>query len=319
MSQPILKSRTVLVLGAGASCPYGFPSGFALRKLILEGLYAENSALFTFLRDNITGPNGIRAFRDEFAASQMYSIDAFLAQRPQFIDLGKTAIAAVLVQHERVDKLRGAEQDHWYQYLWNQIAVSPEALRSANLSIITFNYDRSLEYFLFDAIRATFHLTSPEAAETLLRIQIFHVYGMLGAPHFLSNEGRPYSHELDATSIGIASAGIRVIPEQRDEGDQTLHFVFSELQQAQQICFLGFGYDRLNLRRLRMTEIAKRDPTGGFPTHGKAILGTIYGLAKAEIIRVNRICGNGPDYVASMRCEEFLRNFGCLELSDEYD
>jgi hypothetical protein len=171
---------TVLVLGAGASRPYGFPTGYELRQRICNELKDSSTRLSTQLCELVAPPDQIRQFRDEFERSQIYSIDRFLGNRPQWANIGKAAIAVVLAGHEILHSLFAVREDHWYQYLWNQIATSWDALASTNLSFITFNYDRSLEYFLLEAMKHSFGKSQGECIAQLATIPITHVYGMIG-------------------------------------------------------------------------------------------------------------------------------------------
>lgn len=102
-----------LVLGAGASHPMGYPVGAGLRSKILDlgivdrqsfaipaGLYHEDGLLQIFV--------------DSFRRSQMFSIDAFLARRPEFSEIGKRSIAALLLEVEDEQRLLNTERrDHW--------------------------------------------------------------------------------------------------------------------------------------------------------------------------------------------------------------
>ena len=65
------------------------------------------------------------------------------------------------------------------------------------LSVITFNYDRSLEAFFFRALQNLFGLP-PDAAEDRRRmIKIIHVYGDLGEDLMGGGLERGYQPELE--------------------------------------------------------------------------------------------------------------------------
>lgn len=306
----MIQTRTTLILGAGSSKPYGFPSGRELRDQICSGLADETSPAFVQLINNFAGPATIRKFREAFERSQMYSIDAFLARRSEFTDVGKAVIASFLMRNEEMNNLSSTKDDHWYQYLWNQLAESWDSLRQEFLAIVTFNYDRSLEYFLLEAMQSSFGKSESDCVNQLLQIPIFHVYGSLGEPAFLASSGRPYEPTITKSTLATAMSGIRVIPEQRQH-DETFERAIDLLKKSSVICFLGFGYDRLNMNRLRFDEIAKRDE-GGNPVHGRRICGTVLGMKSAEIAWAIRKCGSNARYFDELRCEEFLRTHGIL-------
>ena len=107
------RPKTVFILGAGASWPYGFPTGLELRRAILRNL-ANNTPPFKMLVDAGCNPDNIRAFHRAFRGSQQDSVDAFMTwaarQRTSFVEIGRMAIAQVLIQRELEDWLL-AEND----------------------------------------------------------------------------------------------------------------------------------------------------------------------------------------------------------------
>src|SRR5207245_416239 len=97
------------------------------------------------------------------------------------IDFGKFVIVAVIADAERRASPPRTTSDHWYAYLWDHLSDGSRDDFSTNcLKIITFNYDRSLEYFLREAIHVNYRM-SLEEAERLRQsvIRIIHVYGAL--------------------------------------------------------------------------------------------------------------------------------------------
>lgn len=195
---------TTLVLGAGASKPYGFPLGGKLRDEICEVLNDQDGYYFKLLQAIGFLPGHIKAFRDEFAGSMMNSIDLFLGRRAEFKEVGKAAIALKIARKERhVSTVNPGMEGDWYQYLWNRIAANHpwEDLPRNRLSIVTFNYDRSFEYFMHSVMQKTFGKNSEECAEMLARFEIVHVYGSLGKPTFWDSQGKKYSPDCTPEEI----------------------------------------------------------------------------------------------------------------------
>ena len=160
-------------------------------------------------------------------------MDKFLSYHSRFEAIGKVAIASVLIQCESLENLIPQREgfDHWYQYLWNCLLTDKENFKNNKLIIVTFNYDRSLEQYLFRTILNTFGVTEDEARILLNCIPIIHVYGDLGKLGERSTEkgSRPYHHPADdlafAEEIGIAKERLRIVG-QRTESDvqlSTLH------------------------------------------------------------------------------------------------
>jgi hypothetical protein len=145
----MIKKKTVLVLGAGASMPYGLPSGYELMKEILDGIPSEDSALFRRLRDLGNDPSDIKLFHENLLHSDQPSVDAFLEHWPKFVEMGKQAIAICLIPKESKSQFpfRSIQKgDSWYQYLIGKLSVScPDEFTKNKLAIVTFNYDRSIE------------------------------------------------------------------------------------------------------------------------------------------------------------------------------
>lgn len=249
----MIKRPTVLILGAGASAPFGFPPGRQLSQDICRGLSREATHFFVLLRECGFDANLIAAFRDALELSGRPSVDVFLEHRPEFLELGKTAIAASLIAYEIEDKLLEMK-GNWYGYLFRRLGPSLLGdVAQSRLSVITFNYDRSLDHFLFLALQNAFNLKPHEAVRFLKKIPIVHVYGTLGElPHVGRGGTRPYRRSDPARTVTDALAAkdsIKIVPE-GVEGDVDFGRALQILGEAEVVCFLGFGYLRDNVERL---------------------------------------------------------------------
>ena len=120
----------------------------------------------------------IAEFRNLFFRARHPSIDKFIQyNEDDYGDIGRTNIAAVLLNCENDCWL----SEDWYSQLLSEISPSgPSEIAEGMLSIITFNYDRSFEYFFTTAFEAGFNLSLKEANNLFSRIKIVHVYGKLG-------------------------------------------------------------------------------------------------------------------------------------------
>ncbi len=320
---------TTLVLGAGASSPYLYPLGYELRRELQQPAYL--SELVTVLGH----PDWlVDSFCKQFKLSQKMSIDEFLSSRGEdqvsdqysvkFEEIGKQAIALRLIQRELPENLveEVKNQDHWYRYLWNVIGRSLDGFENSKLKIITFNYDRSLEYYLLNALQHSFGLNVSDAAEYLKKIQILHVYGSLGGLPELavgSTSSRDYRAKVNAQNIQIAAKSIRVIAESRDD-DDVFSNAFRWLQSSKRICFLGFGFDETNVRRLRISQLSAKS------TAGLEMFATTIGMEDAErdrVIDMLRLIKDGRAYAkdsvvnnirlySNSLCEKYLRATGAL-------
>lgn len=141
--------ETVLVLGAGASMPYDFPSGRGLLNLAVA---QDSQDIQRYLEMGIDGAH-VRQFVRALKHSGRQSIDAFLeGTRGEYDNIGKAMITALISEREDRNALfhRG-KNESWYAYLFDELTSrGVERFGENRLRIVTFNYDRSLEFFLVD-------------------------------------------------------------------------------------------------------------------------------------------------------------------------
>lgn len=181
-------------------------------------------------------------------------------------------MAIKLIEHETPDALERTTRQEWYEYLWNQLGTRKEDFLASNLSIITFNYDRSLEYSLYYSLQASFDLNASDAAAYLNNIPITHVYGQLGKPDFLNEDGRPYTPDVTRPSLKKAVSGIEIVFESEKMPIDRAEDIDLALSNAEVVCFLGFGYNKTNVDRLGINKSVK----------GKQFFGTAYRLLPDE-------------------------------------
>jgi hypothetical protein len=152
-------TQTTLILGAGASRPFGFPTAAQLREIIvhrkpkkvediLKDLGAP-SRLWDTAVDHLTRVHHrepLARLQREFFESQTTSIDQFVQQRGNpFNDIARYALAVILLQCEASAYLNR----DWYGILRDAILQNgPKQMPNDRLQIVTFNYDRSLEVYL---------------------------------------------------------------------------------------------------------------------------------------------------------------------------
>jgi len=267
----VISRRTVLILGAGPSIPFGFPSGVGLYKEVLE--QPRNSG-----EEKLLGACGVtyehcELFKQNLRHSGRTSVDAFLETRPDLMRVGKPLMALALIKHEHASALFAPENkgENWYDYLFERMLTRDiDTFGENNVSFITYNYDRSLEMYLGTALKAAYGAPMGEIAKQLSKIRIIHLHGKMGNLPFEDGPNRPYSAELTEESFRIGYGGIKIIHESIDKEPQfeQAHELLSE---AQVVCFLGFGYHETNVNRLRLAKI----PEAGF-------YGTTYGMVDAE-------------------------------------
>jgi hypothetical protein len=263
----MIETPTVFVLGAGASSPYGFPTGAGLRADIIKTIRASDGGPLLQLGFDETD---FRRFTDALEKSATNSVDAFLENRAEFRELGKLAIAWRLIMREQekilydfryrryfpdlYQNVPESFEDEWYSYFVDQLATETtfDKFHKNCITIITFNYDRSFEHFLLNALKERYGKSDDEAAGELRKLAIIHVYGSLGKHPYLGADGLPYSHDITPARLRSAADAIRIIREDETEEIASAHL---QLKNAKKVYFLGFGYNDTNLRRLRLDHL----------------------------------------------------------------
>ena len=254
----MITKPTVLVLGAGASNPYGYPLGGDLLKEVASLL--GNGEWINTLALRGIDKVAIMNFHSELSFSQQPSVNSFLEYRPEFREIGKMAISMTLMACEKSSKLLAITErgKGFYQYLFTLLRATWEEFVENKLSIITFNYDRSLEHYLFTALKYSYGKSDEQVAEVLSSIPIIHVHGSLGPLPWQSSNGRPYSevnfpsYPDEAFKLAeLASKNLLIVSEE-EKSTNEFNRAFDCLKSAKRIYFLGFGYHEPNLKKLKV-------------------------------------------------------------------
>ncbi len=287
----MIDKKTVFVLGAGASCPYGYPSGLQLRKEICLNLKSEYLNYINSSQLNIGAKEDQREnskyFIKTFNDSTTKSIDLFLARNPHLAETGKNIIAYKIFDAEIKSNFRERskypEQD-WYFYLFDKLTDGVIDLKklqkitaNSKVSFITFNYDRSLEQFLYESFQNSFtNVPSHDIVAIINDIEIIHMYGCIAPLDWQDGEkGIAYKPSITESLLNSYSSNIKTIYEQ--DNDSELEDVEELLTDADQIFYLGFGYAEENMDILKVPETINSSVP---------IYGTAFGLSKKEILDI---------------------------------
>lgn len=299
----MIEDYTVFILGAGASIPYNYPSGSKLKETVFSILGSSD----TIRKMESMGfdKEYISAFRRGLKFSATSSVDSFLEHRPEFIDIGKITMAQVLIPIENENTLFKDGTDKWYPYLFeNLITPSFDAFDNNKVCFITFNYDRSLEQFLFIALKNRYGKTDDECASKLRKIPILHLHGKLNDLPWQDKGGRSYDGKISSDNVLTRAAEeIKIIHEDIKD-DRLFRRAHNYIESADNIFLLGFGYHRPNLDRLNLNNFAEEDIL-----QDKFIKGSSNGLKGAKKRFVNEYFKK--DILAPSR-------FQNLSFSEEY-
>jgi len=333
----MIEKRTVFVLGAGASCPYRFPTARGLRREIIQAFVADYEKLLDErarpgtdgINDGYPAISSAKDFVDAFRDSSTESIDLFLSGNPRFEKVGKIAIVLSILGaegwsafREELETTKEVAQD-WYWYLFNRLRRELtgrdgyQDFGGNRITFITFNYDRSLEHFLFDSLLHSFEGADAQTVRAQIdRIPIIHVYGKL-AP-------LPWQEDDTSKVLGYGDHGLLssrnvlgiienlyVVREERVNPEQDK--AREAIQEAERVFFLGFGYAPESLEALGLLDVLRRTPR---------IYGTAMRWNARELrdIRVNFVhmlqrSGNkSPDVGERVQ----IRDCDCVELLREF-
>lgn len=250
----MIEKNVCLLLGAGASAHLGFPLGEELKHSIVEELGNMVN------RDLSHHPEGIRdsgedleEFYERLKMGDWNSPDAFLEEYPQFMNTGKYLICLLLALKEQKSDFN--RSTGWYKHLINAIRVDDlDDLKHNNLSIVTFNYDRSIDHRLHGYVKAKSESRDREEAWHIVEeaFDIIHLHGTIG-------EYRAYEYGT-TDEIHERSKDIKIISEveaeQREDGfvNETFKKASELLNNADRVVALGFGFAKDNVDRLRYFE-----------------------------------------------------------------
>jgi len=340
----MFKSKTVIVVGAGASCEAGLPSGEDIKGHISQLLDIR----FDTISRQISGDNHIcdalravaqrdgersinpylhKAWRIRDVVPTAISIDNFLdAHRgDRTMELcGKLGIVKSVLNAERKSVLMGRrDDDHkfvtrdivrsWYvgfrNMLTENVASQDAATIFDNVTIITFNYDRCIEKFLAQGVQEYYELTDNETEGLMEKLPIFHPYGKVGSlPKPGSQNAVPFG--TDRVDLLKVAEQIKTFTEGMDD-EVMLARMHDAIIDAETLIFLGFAFHPINMQLL----------TPGSETGIKRVFATTLGLSDADeaVIEDDILRMIGKDHwafterprpdMAKLKCGDFFREY----------
>lgn len=308
----MFRSRTVLVLGAGASAEVGLPVGTGLLADIVARLNLEwgsggapdngDRGIYNALLEHLYG-NQITSelnrhisagLQIRASATQALSIDYIIdaLEDPAIELMGKLAIASSILHAEgesRYFSTVGRNEDidlhqfdtTWYNHLTKLLTEGVRKSEAArifdNLEIITFNYDRCLERYLPISL-ASYFGDPPERFQEIVAtsLRIHRPFGSVGK---LSWEKRLAPSlrfgETSHSRLIDAAAEIRTFTEQMDDA-LALKALRDAVEEAERVIFLGFAFHRQNL------ELMTPVPRAYSSDPNKLALATAMGISPSD-------------------------------------
>ncbi len=257
----MISEKTVFVLGAGASKTYNFPLGKELVKQIVylcRNINRNHEKEKEILYNHNYTEGQILEFGNALDASRSDSIDEFLIRgRSEFLEFGKVILIIYINSREFINYILNSQfQDEnkvedWYSYLWNVMVRGSDFkdIESNNIKFVTFNYDRSLEYFLYYAIKNRFNPGEEEIIKLLKKFEVFHVNGVIGPCKWEEEKfSLDYKFEpevIDKHLISLVHSFKLIYEHTPDEIDQIKNHIKSLFHKSN-ICVLGYGFHEYN-------------------------------------------------------------------------
>ncbi|MCB1487109.1 MAG: hypothetical protein KDJ88_06585 [Bauldia sp.] len=337
----MLQSKTLFVVGAGASQEADLPTGEELKLRIGN----KTNISFKDGRTQVSGSEKIvdalriyskerkdRNINDYFAAGRSIaasmslapSIDSYIEAHKgnEYIELcAKLAIVETILESEKASKLKAnirsvanifsKMSESWYTKIFRLLAAKTnrENVNNAldNVEFIIFNYDRCVEQFFLHALREYYGIQNELADKVVQGCSIIHPYGTVGDLSRHSPNGIEFGSDVTGAEMLNLSSHIRTFGEQYDD-KETLNNIRKNVREAETIVFLGFSFQKMNMDLLDSI----------MPAHAKRIYATACGISspdceavETDIVSALRLTGNMPQMV--------IRNdLKCAGLFDEY-
>jgi hypothetical protein len=282
----------VIVVGAGASQEFGFPTGAELTNSISKLLTPVSEDRFQprlgdpevnyaarRLAEELSTPNNQlqHVTAAKFIARNMLlapSIDNFIDTHKAdslIASLGKLAIAQCILKSERsspifVDPSNlnnrisfNRTSATWAQVFFKYIVAQRDFAAFleviSNITFVSFNYDRCIEHFLVLAAQSYFGLDAGSTNEVKETLRIVFPYGSLG-PLVLSGNNHPdFGQEAYTETLLEKARGLKTFTEGLRSADDQQR-ISSALEGAKVIIFLGFSFLDINMQLLRAHGVA---------------------------------------------------------------
>jgi hypothetical protein len=303
----MFKIPTVVILGAGASHECGLPLGTHLRNNIAQGLklreergnfIPSDRTIYVLLQRRFKHQPVFGTGNDlALAARNFPSIDEVLhyfGKDALAVEIGKLAIVCNILLAENESKLAISRETGkanleglygtWYDAFFS-LAISglqkeemPQIFQ--NVSFINFNYDRTLECFLFHALTRSVGIEVEVAADIIEKMNIIRPYGSLGAINWRA-PGTHIGGVLD-DFVFERLKGIRTLTEAYSKDIKTQ--MDAALDQSRLVICLGFGFHEKNMELLSPLTEASRNARAGL---SRPVFATVKDLHEANMQTIN--------------------------------
>jgi hypothetical protein len=287
----MIRTPTVLIVGAGASREANLPLGNELKRRISGALdirfddtgldlLAGDRDIMMALRHHLQRNeqrdlNRLLNVCREIAAGMpgAISIDHYLHQRGEDADrdlCAKLAIVKTIADAERasflhvdpqnprdeVDFDRLDRERAWYIQLGRMVTGMVRAVDLANvfnnLTVVTFNYDRCIQQFFLRWLMNQYVLPEANAAAIVRRLRVHHVYGSLGPLPWMHPNGVGITFGQNLGRDVLLEAAGQIHTFTESHEDLVLQrAIHDAIAAAHVLVYLGFAYHDISMQLIR--------------------------------------------------------------------
>lgn len=275
----MITKQTTFILGAGFSYELRMPLGSELKgmihkacvQMLLHGARSPaDQACFMAVDLNAARlMTALRTIRD--ALDHHSSIDNLVhhfAHQEDVAKIAKIRIAEAILERERGCAWAATSREEEEYHVRHRMTIE-RANRSglkalfevimagcsrsliedafASIGFINFNYDRTLEHYLLNALQQRSQLAPEEAARIVQGLKIWRPYGPVGDIPLTTGRGVPFGAE----HIDLAQVASNIRTYSEAVSDAELADARDFLSNSTQIVFLGCAYHRQNLELLQ--------------------------------------------------------------------
>ncbi len=256
----MIRKKTLLILGAGASYPYGFPLGAGLITRLLS-----YQARDIFVNDGNYDYRStqLHQFQTRLKLSRSSSIDYFLNQHPDLAEFGKFLVYISITGCESEYIHTNEPNEDWYARVWDQLregANKWQDLKANQLKVITFNYDNSIENYMFEAFTNMYQAPALGALDFVSRLNVIHVFGDTSASPVdgVRKYGEPVRIE-DFELTTERAQSLLTIHERSKVHDKVMNEIELAMQWPDKVIVLGFGFHTENIDIIDLPRVIKPD------------------------------------------------------------
>ena len=334
---------TTLILGAGASLSYGYPTGRDLVKLIVSlhsDRYSEIKTKYltpeSYNSDGLS--NQILALMPQFTKSELNefilsidrslksTIDLFIEKcsNDDYKNLTKHLVAqAILLCEQRSKEIFDYSEglvDHWYAAFFGNPRLNSTTI--SNLNVITFNYDRSLEYAYALSLMngGSLDKASENVKTEFNKFRIYHIHGKVMFPKVkdnwssILNYGK-FTHSKNASNLNLLSSTVSNMItcfEKIKYSTENLTYcptALSYIEKDSRVYYMGFGFSPENVSRIP------------FDIRTKIVKATAIGISKSDEAQIKsqinqlnfqRYSNSDPSMdfeFHNINCDQMIKNY----------